>query len=364
MKRLLSTCFSVPIALMSIFLCNTAAGQADYWTPRGAPLTDEGRTKSLDMVEPRREIMEIPFTIDQPGSYYLTATMWGTAGQNGITITCGDVRLDLNGFSLIGVPGSSNGVEVTTFTQNIVIRNGVLRNWDLYGVAADMTVDSTFCDLKAYGNGASGIYVGDNANILSCTANDNGFGASPMGYTDGITARDYSSISDSKARGNKGSGFNVYKAVKVTGCTATDNHFKGIFGYHYGTIRDCLATRNYSDGIAAFSNCRVEGNNSCENGTVSSGDYGQYGYGAGISVVGESSRIQGNSSCKNDYGILVYNGGKHTLIICNSAAGNTVADYETSAEGDFVGFIYDTNWLTEGGQAGFTANNPWANFTF
>ena len=57
----------------------------------------------------RTPIYELPLTIDEPGSYFLSRDVTGVAGQNGIIINASDVTIDLNGFALIGVPGSLRG---------------------------------------------------------------------------------------------------------------------------------------------------------------------------------------------------------------------------------------------------------------
>jgi len=49
------------------------------------------------------------FKITNPGSYYLTANITGVSNQHGVLIAAPNLTLDLNGFSLIGVPGSRAG---------------------------------------------------------------------------------------------------------------------------------------------------------------------------------------------------------------------------------------------------------------
>jgi len=66
--------------------------------------------KTLDQVEARTPISSLPYTITQPGSYYLTADLQGVAGQDGIYVPVDNVTIDLNGFALIGVAGSYSGI--------------------------------------------------------------------------------------------------------------------------------------------------------------------------------------------------------------------------------------------------------------
>ena len=65
--------------------------------------------------------------------------------DNGIVIDADNVTLDLNGFALIGAPGSLNGVLVAMQRNNIVVKNGVVSNWGRAGVArskADLEPDT------------------------------------------------------------------------------------------------------------------------------------------------------------------------------------------------------------------------------
>src|SRR5579883_474024 len=71
-------------------------------TPPGAPAPT---MKTLSQIEPRTPISSLPFTIYIPGSYYLTTNLTGVSNSDGITISTGNVTLDLNGFTLQGVPG-------------------------------------------------------------------------------------------------------------------------------------------------------------------------------------------------------------------------------------------------------------------
>lgn len=103
--------------------------------PPGAP----GETmKTLDQIEPRIPISQadMPFTISAPGSYYFTTNLTGVAGSAGITIASDDVTPDLMGFTLRGVSGSREGIDVRATRRNITIRNGVVREWGYHGVDA------------------------------------------------------------------------------------------------------------------------------------------------------------------------------------------------------------------------------------
>src|SRR5437867_1430719 len=51
-------------------------------------------------------ITSLPFTISQPGTYVLNGNLTVVSGQNGINVTANILTIDLQGFELVGVPGS------------------------------------------------------------------------------------------------------------------------------------------------------------------------------------------------------------------------------------------------------------------
>src|ERR1039458_625653 len=94
-------------------------------TPPGAPAPT---MKTLAQIEPRTPISSVPFTITQPGSYYLTKNLAVTSG-NAIVISAEDVTLDLNGFTLSSPEASpaGTGILLNGTKRNIAIRNGFIR---------------------------------------------------------------------------------------------------------------------------------------------------------------------------------------------------------------------------------------------
>jgi len=99
---------------MTALACHAAEGQLD---PPVGPIAPT--MKPLDAIEPRVCVNELPGAMDavhhitEPGNYYLTADIAGEPGKHGVLIdpsADGAYTLDLNGFSLIGVPGSLDGV--------------------------------------------------------------------------------------------------------------------------------------------------------------------------------------------------------------------------------------------------------------
>jgi hypothetical protein len=349
------------IALICAIVLPAMAETNDFLQPPGAPGSRESMLWSLNQRETRKAISELPFLIDKPGSYYLTAPLRGTNEESGITIDADDVKLDLNGFSLNGVSGSVNGVEVTSpFGQrnNISIRNGVIRGWDSYGIQGTNAHDSSVDNVMVYGNGLAGIEIGHNALIKDCTAFGNGYKNNPFrGWDDGIHCGEFGSILNCKSRGNKGAGIYAGMSTKVDGCTAAGNHADGIFSESYGTIKECTVVGNSCGGVTVLEFCRVEDNNCGYNSNTNGFD------GAGIRVEGSCNRIENNNVMGNRYGIRMNENVAvfGNLVVRNSASGNTMNFYwnSTGSGNHYGAIIY-------GGQMGsdFTNSNPWANFEF
>jgi hypothetical protein len=81
--------------------------------------------------EKRTPITTVPFTISQPGSYYLTQNLTVASG-NAITITTGGVTLDLNGFAITSSasPAAGNAIllnKAGDLADAVTIRNGHIR---------------------------------------------------------------------------------------------------------------------------------------------------------------------------------------------------------------------------------------------
>src|SRR6516162_11211138 len=107
-------------------------------TPPGPPAPT---MKTLDQIEARTPISSAPYTISQPGSYYLTTNVT-TAVSNAIFITVSGVSLDLNGFTISSsVADAANGgtaIMLASGLSDITIVNGhivggVTNNASVYG---------------------------------------------------------------------------------------------------------------------------------------------------------------------------------------------------------------------------------------
>jgi parallel beta-helix repeat protein len=126
--------------------------------------------------DPRTPIHSIPFTITECGSYYLTGCRSGVSGQNGITVDASNVVLDLNGFTLSGVPGSLDGIHVNTGRKNVKTCNGSVKEWGGDGIEWGGG-RGVILELDCSGNGGDGV-KGDanakNVRVDRCRMSGNG----------------------------------------------------------------------------------------------------------------------------------------------------------------------------------------------
>jgi hypothetical protein len=346
------------VVVSSFILPHSSFGQGAL-TPPAAPAPT---FKTLQQVEPRTPITNLPVTISVPGSYYFITNLTGAAGD-GIHINVGDVTLDLNGFALIG--GTGAGILLPNPVSNVRIRNGTVRGWGGAGISAGNGSNCRFEALLSSGNGGDGIRGGARTLILGCVAQANGAvglasgsdsvmrDCTATGNTNGIVVTGV--ITGCTANDNAARGISLGSSTVASDCGAFNNGTEGIFCNGSGSvIRNCSAVFNTGDGIHAFADIVILANMCDSNGQGA-------GTGAGIHIMtggaGTGSRIEGNNVTDNDTGIDVDNAGH--LIIKNSAQGNTT-DYSIAA-GNRVGEILV---VTNAATVTITNCNPWANFRY
>lgn len=287
--------------------------------------------KSLDEMEPRIAVNAVNtpgdansiYKITQPGSYYLTGNVMGSVSHFGVEISASGVTLDLNGYELVGVPGSLDGVTVPGGSlQNIIVRNGTVRGWGDHGV--DLRAENVeLASINASDNSAGGIRLGDNNTARDCRVSNN----SGIGITTGnanvltncvaggstgvgiLTGTDCV-VTNCVATGNLSSGFVAGAGSRIVGCTARTNA-DGIIGSAGGVlIADCTAMLNVGNGILLSSDSRATNNIAHDNNA------------AGIRVDGSSNRVESNQCSDNGTGFFVNAAGN--ILRSNTCSGNTV----------------------------------------
>lgn len=406
MSRHTAACLLAALAMIGtgLTIVTTNLVVAGPLDPPAGPITPTFKT--LAEVEPRIPISlattpgdeDSLFKITAPGSYYLTGNVPGVPGKTGIEIAAAGVTLDLNGFALIGVPGSLHGVRDNPGSGSIAIRNGSVLSWASGGIVLPNAVDARIEHVTATGNtgngiaavggvisnctathntsrgisvgsarvtgslashnGSEGFYLGDGSSVTECVARSNGLTGFAMngsgGFANCVAANNgdggflcgygctYTSCA---ARNNEGRGFSVNYGSIATECSAYGNTLDGFTVS--GSVINCQAYNNQRDGIhleamggAAIGNtCRGNGNSSTS--------------GAGIRAAATACRIDSNQLSENYIGIAATG---DCVVVRNTARGNTT-NYSFSS-GTEYGQI-----LTNPGSA-FVNSNPWANFAY
>ncbi len=335
-----SPCVPCVLAFVPLVLCSPSGfGQGSLTPPPGPP----GPTmKTLAQIEPRTPISSLPFTIQAPGSYYVTTNLTGVAGSHGILVEANDVTLDLGGFTLSGVPGSLNGIHVAAARENLVVRHGTLSGW-ITGLEAQLVTGSQFESLRLFRNTEQGLRTGAASAISACTAYANrgigisagansrlsqvsGFGNGLEGLFadsgsqvlacvasgnlgDGLAVGSRCLIEQSLSENNAGSGMVAGSGVQISESKASNNGLRGFSAGADATIQRCSAAGNLDTGIGATQNAQVLECKAVANTR-------------GI-VVQTGAMIRGCAALQNSGdGILV---GSECTVVGNTATGNFLA---------------------------------------
>lgn len=359
MKRIPQT--SIPVVLTVLLTSASGLAQGTLIPPASAFTNNQpaATMKTLDQLEPRRPILKLPYTITEPGAYYLTGSLEGT---NGIVIDVGDVQLDLKGFSLQGLTNSGHGIAITNMFEelhNVAIFNGAIVEWGGRGMDLGRLFDAEIRDVKLYANQGGGMVVGNHMLVQNCAVIE-------CGGT-GISVGDACTVTKCQAMDNKGDGIRTGIGCRITECLSASNEGDGIVAGLYSTVAECLVGRNWTNGISVSNSCLVVNNNCAENGVTNDP-------GAGVRIEGRGSRIRDNNLNGNYHGIMLLSGGNRiegnnmidnhvgiedlnagNLIIRNSVGGSSDTNYNLSTNCQYGAIL-----KTMG--SGFTNSNPWANF--
>lgn len=226
------------------FLVPSSTPAQGSLTPPGAPAPV---MKTLAQVEPRIPI-SAPFNISQPGSYYLTTNVYGSASISGIGIFASDVTLDLSGYALIGASNSDVAIYLSTVT-NICIRNGTVRSWPTVGIDASQAQRCRFEDLQISHTG--GLVGGADCRVVHCNVSE------CTGV--GVTVFAGSQVSDCNVNSNGSYGIYGDIDIAVSKCISRNNGSGGIASGARSTIKDCLADGSGGEGIATGDGSIVDG---------------------------------------------------------------------------------------------------------
>ncbi len=271
--------------IASALLLTTCLGQAALLAGQLEP---PGPVMPTDRVTLNGQEVEPPFAITKSGSYVLTSDIrdclpCDDLPTDGIIIDADDVTLDMNGFALVGAPGNSlSGIVVRQGRTNVVIKNGVVRDWDDHGIDASAGRNARIDDMRVSDNGQNGILVGFGGVVRLSTVSANegqGIFVAPGSMVDRCVATENgsdgivaiptavpsgSTISGSSARFNGGSGILAGDGTTITDCTSDQNAGHGISTGLGCTIRGNTVATNAGNGILTV-NSLVHSNTSSFN---------------------------------------------------------------------------------------------------
>lgn len=289
--------------------------------------------KTLTSVEPRTEINStntpgdgtVQYRISSPGSYYLSGQLLGESGKNGIAVSATNVTIDLNGFTMQGVPGAGFAVGGLT---GFHLRNGVIADWPTYASAglppqvrySDLTVVNCGsglgggvaslaerCTVRA---SSAGINFGAGSVVVDCVVTAVGSGTSW-----GIACGAGGLVSRCSVNGFQ-NGISVTSG-SVTGCVVENAVYWGIFCNGDGLIEG-NACRANSSGILVGGRGRVVGNMVTGSTSTVNG---------GIVITSSGCHIDGNTLVGNYTNLRIT--GSFNLVTRNTmafsgAGGNSV----------------------------------------
>lgn len=400
-RRRLAHALTFPLALGLLIPAGILLAGGPLDPPPGPP---QPTMRTLDEIEPRIDISTLAgsaaalHVISQPGSYYLTRSIIGADGKGGIRVASDNVTIDLSGFTLQGVPGSLDGIEIGDSIvpiNNVAIRNGVVADWGRRGIDGDLANNTLIEGIRAFRNGETGIRAGagvsppmgpvvrncvsqgnalngfqvENGVIDSCVAADNlARGINALGTT---VSNCVATNNDSDGIGGSGSILNCVAVangidgINFSGTVAdsrvSNNGNDGIELAPGSSVRDCRTSVNGSAGVRAGDACEITRVNARQNevgiilssAAIARENLCDANTNQGILVTLDANRIEANSLTNNAVGLELQSGGN--LVIRNSASLNA-QDYDNPG-GNTIGPI-----VVGGGT--IASEHPWANFSY
>jgi len=264
-------------------------------TPPGAPAPT---MKTLQQIEPRTPIATAPFTISQPGSYYLTTNLT-VSGGNAITIATNGVTLDLNGFTIASTAPSATGygILINSGLWDITIQNGHIRGgvtndgsgvfsgpgfwYGIYYSGSDLQ-NVRVSGVSVSGCQYDGIYVGDGASttVENCVVGTVGSWGIVANTIRGCVALDCGStaiygqqVSDTRGQSVGSTGLYASTALNCYGSSGNS------FGLYAQTAQNCYGSSSSYYGLYAERTAiGCSGSSSSRDGLLATTALNCYGY--------------------------------------------------------------------------------------
>ena len=247
---------SIVIAFVVLAALSAALLYAGDTNPPAGPVA--GTMKTLIQVEPRTAIESLPFTITQPGSYYLTGNL-STAGD-GIIVSASDVTIDLMGFTITGSdPNQFDGIGIplANVHRNLTVRNGTVRTFN-NGVLTYNSSDGSggrIIDVRVEDIGFIGIYCGENNGlVLNCSATLSSASSDPS-VSNGIIGAG-ATVRDCQAAGGWGVGIFLGAGAAGDGCVSQGNKTGIVCAA--SVVRGCVSTGSSSQNLQFISGVQAD----------------------------------------------------------------------------------------------------------
>jgi hypothetical protein len=116
------------------------------------------------------KITSLPYTINDPGFYYVTGNLTAASG-NGIIVTKDDVTIDLMGFRINGTTGGT-GI-LLNGRKNVEVRNGTFQGWGTVIAESQTGSGHRVLNVRADTNSIGIFLYGMGHLVKGCTALSN-----------------------------------------------------------------------------------------------------------------------------------------------------------------------------------------------
>lgn len=269
--------------------------------------------------EVRIPISEAGLTITEPGSYYLTGNLTKLTSGWGIYVTSSNVTIDLMGFTITGAGTYGHGVSLDASADNVVIRNGTIRNFPRSAIFQNNQGTGHHIIVKkirADGNSTSGNW---SAILLSGYSNTVKDSVISNNFSSGIGAGADSLVRDNVVSNNAGGGIAVGAGAMVLNNVVSNNNGTGIFTNNSVVVEGNNVHHNNQEQSASSAGIKIGGANQVSNNNVS------YNYRSGIYLNGSGSIIRNNhvtnSQTVNGVAYCVYFASNDNVAIGNTATG-------------------------------------------
>jgi len=306
------------VVLLATALATRAQGPL---TPPGAPAPT---MKTLDQIEPRIPITNLPFSVFSPGSYYLTGNLaYSFTNQPAIQVFVGGVTIDLNGYTIINFGGTDTIYCQALGLSSLTIKNGLIL-LGKHAVYAPLMEGVRLEQIEISNASRTGVVAGANAQILNSKFYQSlsgdgvvvGAGSRVIdsvfqgNQKHGLVVGSGSVIEACHSSGNAGAGFVLEQGSVLRNSSAESNQIYGVFSYQGGLLENLTLLYNRAGAVVG-------------NGTRISGCSIRHSVQEGIYGDNEVSVERTTVAASGQRGIFLFNGGlvRDCIVRANQQAG-------------------------------------------